>query len=69
MRYKEKFIKHKATKYRKEYIEIIANVEFSEGDLYVLREILKESKNEWVKGLRKNIDESFNHRAILSNGI
>lgn len=68
MRYEEKFIKHKPTKYRDGFIEIVAKLELSEGDLLRLRIILKESKNEWSKELLKNIEESFRRKSI-QNGI
>ena len=68
MRYEEKFIKHKPTKYSNGFIEIVAKLELSEGDLIRLRMILKESKNEWSKDLLKNIEESFRRKSI-QNGI
>ena len=36
MRYEDKFIKHKATKQTPKWNEIVANIEFSEGDLMEL---------------------------------
>jgi hypothetical protein len=66
MRYEDKFIKHKATKFAPKRNEIIANVEFSEGDLMELQKILNESKSTWGIGLMIEIEKSFQNRDSLN---
>ena len=66
MRYIDKFIKHKATKQTPEWNEIVANVEFSEGDLMELQKILNESESTWGIGLMIEIEKSFHHRDSLN---
>lgn len=66
MRYEDKFIEHKATKQTSKWNEIVANVEFSEGDLMELRKILNESKSTWGIGLMIEIEKSFQHRDSLN---
>lgn len=66
MRYEDKFIKHKATKHWTKWNEIVANVEFSEGDLMELQKILNESKSTWGIGLMIEIEKSFQHRDSLN---
>lgn len=67
MKYEDKFIKHKSTKYSSSFIEVVAKLELSEGDLMIMKMILKESKNEWCKDLLKNIEESFRRKSIQNN--
>jgi len=66
MRYEDKFIEHKATKHTPKWKEIVANVEFSEGDLVELVTILNESENSWGKELVNEIEKSFEHRRSLN---
>ena len=66
MRYEDKFIKHKATKQTPKWNEIVANIEFSEGDLMELQKILNECNSTWGIGLMIEIEKSFQHRDSLN---
>ena len=62
MLYKYKIIKHKSTKQTPEWNEIVANIEFSEGDLMELQKILNESRSTWGIEFMIEIEKTFQHR-------